>query len=220
MGHGDLQAVQGRVALVAGSSARPMSLGEVSLEDGEITVLRIESDEEVPFGYISVPEAIEFPTSGEMMAHAFFYPPSNNDFVGPDGEKPPLLVTCHGGPHSATVVDLNLAVQYWTSRGIAVLNVNYGGSTGYGRDYRERLIGEWGVVDVDDCVNAALYMVERGDVDGERIAINGGNAGGFTALAALTFRDVFKAGASYFGVSDLEELLTDNLQGACCGILS
>ncbi len=209
MGHGDLQAGQGRVALVAGSPTRPMSLVEISIEDEELTVLRVESDDEVPLRCMSVPEAIEFPTYGGVSAHAFFYPPYNQDFASPEGEKPPMLVTCHGGPHSAAKGDLNLTVQYWTSRGIAVLDVNYGGSTGYGRDYRERLIGEWGVVDVDDSVNAALYMVERGDVDGDRIAISGGSAGGFTALAALTFRDVFKAGASYFGVSDLEALLTD-----------
>ncbi len=209
MGHSDLQAAQGRVAMVAGSPKQSMSLVEISLEDGEVTVLRVESAEEVPLGYMSMPEAIEFPTNGELSAHAFYYPPSNQDFVGPEGKKPSMLVTCHGGPHGAAKMDLNLTVQYWTSRGIAVLDVNYGGSTGYGRDYRERLIGEWGVVDVDDCVNASLYMVERGDVDGERIAISGGSAGGFTALAALTFRDVFRAGASYFGVSDLEALLTD-----------
>ena len=118
-------------------------------------------------------------------------------------------MTCHGGPHSAASAELNLTVQYWTSRGIAVLDVNYGGSTGFGREFRERLIGEWGLVDVDDCVSAAQYVVDRGDADGERIAISGGSAGGFTALAAMTFRDVFKAGASYFGVSDLEALLSD-----------
>ena len=209
MGHGDLQATQGRVALVAGSPTRPMSLVEISIEDEEVAVLRVESDDAVPSDCMSVPEAIEFPTYGGLSAHAFFYPPYSRDFAAPEGENPPMLVTCHGGPHSAAKTDLSLTVQYWTSRGIAVLDVNYGGSTGYGRDYRERLIGEWGVVDVDDCVNAALYMVQRGDVDGDRIAISGASAGGFTALAALTFRDVFKAGASYFGVSDLEALLTD-----------
>ncbi len=209
MGHGDLQASQGRVALVAGSPTRPMSLVEISIEDEEVAVLRAESDDEIPSDCMSVPEAIEFPTFDGLSAHAFFYPPYSRDFAAPEGEKPPMLVTCHGGPHSAAKTDLNPTVQYWTSRGFAVLDVNYGGSTGYGRDYRERLIGEWGVVDVDDCVNAALYMVQRGDVDGDRIAISGASAGGFTALASLTFRDVFKAGASYFGVSDLEALLTD-----------
>ena len=108
-----------------------------------------------------------------------FTRPPTRDYVAPEGEKPPLLVTCHGGPHSAASAELNLTVQYWTSRGIAVLDVNYGGSTGFGREFRERLIGEWGIVDVDDCLNAALYVVERGDADGDRTAISGGSAGGF-----------------------------------------
>ena len=209
MSHGDLQVVPGRVVFAAGSPGQPISLLQLDLEDGELAVVQVESDVEPASGYLSLPEAIEFPTSNNETAHAFFYPPANQDYSAPDDERPPLLVTCHGGPHSAATAELNLAVQYWTSRGIGVLDVNYGGSTGYGRDFRERLIGEWGVVDVNDCVNAALYLVERGDVDGNRIAISGGSAGGFTALAALTFRNVFKAGASYFGVSDLESLLTD-----------
>ncbi len=208
MGHGDLQVEAGRVVLVAGSPVQPLSLLEVNLEDGEVEVLRVEYEEDLPLGYISVPETIEFPTDNDETAHAFFYAPSNQDYVAPDGEAPPMVVTCHGGPHSAASADLNLTTQYWTSRGVAVLDVNYGGSTGYGRHYRERLIGEWGVVDVEDCVNAALYVVGRGDVDGERVAISGGSAGGFTALASMAFRDVFKAGASYFGVSDLEALLS------------
>ena len=208
MGHGDLQVAPDRVVLVAGSPSMPMSLLEIDLESKDLSVLRVESDDELAPGYISLPEPIEFPTEGQQTAHAFFYPPTNQDYVAPEGEKPPLVVVCHGGPHSSASAELNATTQYWTSRGIAVLDVNYGGSTGFGREYRERLIGEWGVVDVNDCVNAALYLVERGDVDGERTAISGGSAGGFTALAALTFRDVFKAGASYFGVSDLEALLS------------
>ena len=207
MGQSDLQVNEGRVVLVAGSPEYPMSLLEVSMDDGALTVLRVESDVEIAPGYLSLPEVLEFPSGGEM-AHAFFYPPTNQDFAAPPGEKPPLLVYCHGGPHSAATVERNLTIQYWTSRGIGVMDVNYGGSTGYGRDFRERLIGEWGVVDVEDCANAALCAVARGDADGERTAISGGSAGGFTALAALTFRDVFKAGASYFGVSDLEALLS------------
>ena len=119
---------------------------------------------------------------GNQIYNSLFYPPTNQDYIAHEGEKPPPLVTCHGGPHSAASAELNLTVQYWTSRGIAVLDVNYGGSTGFGREFREHLIGEWGVVDVDDCVNAALYVVDRGDADGDRTAINGGSAGGFTAL--------------------------------------
>jgi dipeptidyl aminopeptidase/acylaminoacyl peptidase len=125
------------------------------------------------------------------------------------GERPPLLVKSHGGPTSAASSALSLAVQYWTSRGFALLDVNYGGSTGYGREYRERLKGQWGVVDVDDCVNGARYLADQGLVDRERMAISGGSAGGFTTLAALAFHDVFRAGASYYGVSDLEALARD-----------
>ncbi|MDM7914500.1 MAG: S9 family peptidase, partial [Candidatus Eisenbacteria bacterium] len=154
----------------------------------------------------SHPQAIEFPTTGGRTAHAFFYPPANPNFEAPAGELPPLIVESHGGPTSATTASLDLGVQYWTSRGFAVLDVNYGGSTGYGRAYRERLDGEWGVVDVDDCVNGARYLVERGLVDGKRLAIRGGSAGGYTTLCALTFRDVFHAGADYYGVSDLAAL--------------
>ena len=123
--------------------------------------------------------------------------------------RSPLLVLSHGGPTSATSTTFNLGIQYWTSRGFAVLDVNYGGSTGYGRAYRQRLNGQWGVVDVDDCVNGARYLVESGLVDDNRLAIRGGSAGGYTTLCALTFRDVFKAGASHFGISDLEALAHD-----------
>jgi dipeptidyl aminopeptidase/acylaminoacyl peptidase len=125
------------------------------------------------------------------------------------GEKPPLLVMSHGGPTGATSAAFSLRTQFWTSRGIAVLDVNYGGSTGYGRAYRERLNDKWGIVDVDDCVNGARYLVERGLVDSERLAITGGSAGGYTTLCVLTFRDAFKAGASHFGVGDLEALARD-----------
>jgi len=135
-----------------------------------------------------------------------FYPPQNPDYAGPADERPPLLVISHGGPTAATSSELNLRIQYWTSRGIGVLDVNYGGSTGYGRTYRERLNGQWGVVDVDDCVNGARHLVAQGQVDGRRLMIRGGSAGGYTTLCALTFRELFKAGASYYGVSDLAAL--------------
>jgi dipeptidyl aminopeptidase/acylaminoacyl peptidase len=164
---------------------------------------------EIDAGYLSEPQAIEFPTENGLTAHAFYYPPTNKDFRAAEGEKPPLLVMSHGGPTGATTTTLDLEIQYWTSRGIGVLDVNYGGSTGYGRDYRERLNGQWGVVDVDDCTNAARYLVEQGEVDPNRLAITGGSAGGYTTLCALTFRDVFKAGASHFGISDLEVFARD-----------
>jgi dipeptidyl aminopeptidase/acylaminoacyl peptidase len=209
MGRADLRVAPGRVVFEAGSPVHPMSVLELDLATGELTVLQVANTANVDPGYLSAPENIEFPTEKDVTAHAFYYPPKNQDYSPPPGEKPPLLVTCHGGPHGATSLELDLSIQYWTSRGIGVLDVNYGGSTGYGRDYRERLIGEWGVVDVDDCANGATYLVERGDVDAERVAISGASAGGYTALSAMTFRDVFKAGASHFGVSDLEALVAD-----------
>src|SRR5207247_3313028 len=142
-------------------------------------------------------------------ASAFDYPATNKDYRAPAGQGPPLLVISHGGPTSGSSSEMNLSIQFWTSRGIAVADVNYGGSTGQGREYSETLNGKWGSVDIDDCVNAARYLVGRGDVDGERLAIRGGSAGGYTTLASLAFREVFKAGASYFGVSDLEALAKD-----------
>ncbi|MDE2970490.1 MAG: prolyl oligopeptidase family serine peptidase [Chloroflexota bacterium] len=207
MGHGDLQAAPGRVVFTGGSPTRPISLLELDLEEGSLDVLRVETETEIPPECLSVPIAVEFPTENGLTAHAFYYAPKNDAFAAPEGERPPMLVTCHGGPHEATTPEFSLSIQYWTSRGFALLDVNYGGSAGFGRDYRERLIGEWGVVDVNDCVNAALFLIERGEVDGQRIAISGGSAGGYTALSAMAFRDVFSAGASYFGVSDLEALL-------------
>ena len=159
--------------------------------------------------YFSYPESIEFPTEDGLTAHAFYYPPHNPSFTAPAGEKPPLLLKSHGGPTSATSTALDLTIQFWTSRGFAILDVNYGGSSGYGREYRQRLNGRWGIVDVDDCVNAAQHLVTQGLADPNRLAIDGGSAGGYTTLAALTFRDVFSAGASYYGVSDLETLARD-----------
>ena len=156
-----------------------------------------------------MPEAIAFPTNNNLTAHAWYYPPQNKDYAAPPGELPPLIVKSHGGPTAAAAVNLNLRLQYWTSRGFGYVDVNYGGSIGYGRQYRQRLAKNWGIVDVDDCVNAAQYLVSQGKVDGERLVVTGSSAGGYTTLAALTFRDVFKVGASYYGISDLEVLATD-----------
>jgi len=144
-----------------------------------------------------------------LSTYGYFYRPRNSDYTAPANEKPPLIVITHGGPTSSSSASLKYSIQYWTSRGIAVLDVNYGGSSGYGRAYRERLNGQWGIVDVDDCVNGARYLIERGEVDGKRLAIRGGSAGGYTTLCALTFRDTFTAGASHYGVSDLEALAKD-----------
>jgi len=201
-----VRAAPGRVVFLAGSPTEPTSVVQLDLATWQFEVLRRSSEVTIDPGYLSSPEPIEFPTEHGLTAHAFFYPPQNRDYTAPPGERPPLLVISHGGPTSATSSTLKLGIQYWTSRGIAVLDVNYGGSTGYGRAYRQRLEGQWGIVDVDDCANGARYLVERGEVDGDRLIIRGGSAGGYTTLCALTFRNIFKAGASYYGVSDLEAL--------------
>ncbi|MDQ3012397.1 MAG: S9 family peptidase [Acidobacteriota bacterium] len=203
-----------RAVFLAASPTEATSIVSFDLRTREFETLRRSSDLAIDPGYISVPRAIEFPTENNLTAHGFFYAPNNLDFSAPLSEKPPLLVMIHGGPTSATSPTLRLGIQYWTSRGIAVLDVNYGGSTGYGRAYRERLNGNWGIVDVDDCVNGARYLAQQGLpdfglVDGNRLAITGGSAGGYTVLCALAFRDVFKAGASHYGVSDLEALEVD-----------
>jgi dipeptidyl aminopeptidase/acylaminoacyl peptidase len=199
----------GQAVFVGGSPTEQPAIVRFDLATRRTEVLRRSSQVTVDPGYISAPQAIEFPTEGGLTAHAFFYPPRNRDYTAPAGERPPLLVMSHGGPTGATEAVLDLRKQYWTSRGIAVLDVNYGGSTGYGRAYRQRLNGQWGVVDVNDCVNGARYLARRGDVDGNRLAITGGSAGGYTTLCALTFRDDFRAGASHFGISDLEALAQD-----------
>jgi dipeptidyl aminopeptidase/acylaminoacyl peptidase len=196
----------GAVLFLAGSATEPSSVVRLDAGRCELEVLRRSSDLELDPGYLSVPETVEFPTEGGLTAHGLFYPPANRDHAGPEGELPPLLVHSHGGPTAMTTASLDLEIQYLTSRGFAVLDVNYGGSTGYGREYRLRLEGMWGVVDVDDCASGAKYLAEKGLVDGERLLIAGGSAGGYTTLCALTFRDVFAAGASHFGVSDVEAL--------------
>lgn len=202
--------VQGpTVACVAASAVHPASVVRVDLETGTHEVLRKSVEASVDPAYLSTPEAITFPSAEGRVAHAFYYAPKNRDFVAPEGEKPPLLVLSHGGPTSATSSAFDLEIQYWTSRGIAVLDVNYGGSTGYGRAYRDLLKGRWGIVDVEDCAAGARYLAEQGKVDGERMAIRGGSAGGYTTLASLCFTNTFRAGASYFGVSDLALLAQD-----------
>ncbi|MBN1345346.1 MAG: S9 family peptidase [Phycisphaerae bacterium] len=203
---GSLRASEGRAAFIAGAPDRSTAVVHMDLGTGESEELRRAADLRIDPGYVSVPEPVEFPTEGDLTSHGFFYPPTNKDYAAPPGERPPLVVLAHGGPTAATTSSLNLTIQYYTSRGIAVLDVNYGGSTGYGRAYRERLYGQWGVVDVDDCCNGARYLAQRGLVDGDRLAIAGGSAGGYTTLSCLTFRDVFSAGASDFGISDCEAL--------------
>ena len=209
MGRSDLRVAGDQVFFEAGGPAEPNALLRLDLGSGRLDVVRRSNPAALDPEYLSAPETIEFPTEGGLTAHAFFYPPRNRDFTAPEGAKPPLLLKSHGGPTAATSNALDLEIQFWTSRGFAVVDVNYGGSTGYGREYRRRLERNWGVVDVDDCVNAARHLASQGLVDEKQLAIDGGSAGGYTTLAALTFRDIFSAGASYYGVSDLETLARD-----------
>ncbi|MCB1106681.1 MAG: S9 family peptidase [Chlamydiia bacterium] len=199
---------RGNTLYFLGSSPTEMKgLIEYDIETTNWKVLRKSKEANIDPAYLSLPETIEFPTEGNQKAYAFYYPPTNKDYLPSD--LPPLIVRSHGGPTAQVSNSLSLEIQFWTSRGFALLDVNYGGSTGFGREYRNRLKGNWGIVDVDDCCNGALYLAEKGLVDKNRMAIKGGSAGGYTTLAALTFRNVFKAGASYYGVSDLEALVAD-----------
>jgi len=198
-----------RVVFVGSSPTRFDEVVSLDLDGGSPEVLRRGIDLDVEDATISVPRTIEFPTTGDRTAHAFYYPPANPDHRAPDGEKPPLLVMSHGGPTSNAGNDLRLGTQFWTSRGFAVVDVNYSGSTGYGREYRERLQGCWGVADTDDCIAAVHHLEALGEIDASRVAIRGGSAGGYTTLCALTFHDVFAAGASYYGVADLEALVRE-----------
>jgi dipeptidyl aminopeptidase/acylaminoacyl peptidase len=194
---------------VAGSAAAPPALVELDLESGAHRAVRGSSSLAIDPGDVSVARAIEFPSARGRNAYAFYYPPANGAYAAPEGELPPLRVRSHGGPTAATDGALKLPIQYWTSRGFAVVDVNYGGSTGYGREYRERLRGAWGVVDVEDCVAAARFLVERRLADPARLTISGGSAGGYTTLCALVFHDLFRAGASHYGIGDLTALAAD-----------
>jgi len=208
---GSLRAANDDVYFVGASPTHFPAIVKLSPISAEVTILKLSNTEDVRAyeGHLSAPQSIEFPTESGLTAFGLFYPPVNRDFAAPPGELPPLIVLAHGGPTSAFSSALDWSLQYWTSRGFAVLNVNYGGSTGYGRLYRERLRGRWGVVDVEDCINGARHLAASGRVDGRRMAIRGGSAGGYTTLCALTFHDVFATGASYYGISDLEALAKD-----------
>ncbi len=172
-------------------------------------VIRRSRDVPVEAAHVSRPEAVEFPTGDGQTAHALFYRPAHATLTGPPGERPPVIVIIHGGPTSSASAVLNLSVQYWTNRGFAVADVDYRGSSGYGRAYRQLLAGQWGIADVQDCAAVVRWLDGRGLVDGRRAVIRGGSAGGFTTLAALAFTDVFSAGASLYGVADLELLARD-----------
>jgi dipeptidyl aminopeptidase/acylaminoacyl peptidase len=201
---------EGFAAFIAGSSIKPASICRMDTQTGSIETIKQSFDVTVDSAYFSIPQQITFPTRNGKEAYANYYATKNKEYDAPAGEFPPLIVISHGGPTSASGTTLRYNIQYWTSRGFAILDVNYGGSTGYGREYRQRLNGNWGVVDVDDCCNGALYLVNKGLVDQNRLIIRGGSAGGYTTLACLTLRnEVFKAGASYYGISELEIFLKD-----------
>ncbi|HET9076026.1 MAG TPA: S9 family peptidase [Acidimicrobiales bacterium] len=198
----------GAVAIVASPTASP-ALARLDWSDGSVTVLRRSRPDRLDPAYISQPQAVEFPTGDRDQAHALFYPPNNPDFRAPDGERPPVLLILHGGPTSAASAVLNLSIQFWTTRGIAVADIDYRGSSGYGRAYRQKLSGAWGVADVEDCAAAVAWLDGQQLVDGRRALIRGGSSGGFTTLAALAFTGSFAAGASHFGIADLELLARD-----------
>ena len=194
-----------KVAVFAGSPTLAERVLTIDLGSGAQEVVKVANPAHLDPGNMSIPKPIEFPTEGGLTAHALYYAPKNQNFEGPPDEKPPLMVRCHGGPTGTAGPAYIFEYHYWTSRGFAVVDVNYGGSAGYGRAYRMRLNGNWGVVDVDDCINAARFLVDQGMADGNRVSITGGSAGGYTVLLlSLTKRDFYDAGASHFGIGDLE----------------
>jgi dipeptidyl aminopeptidase/acylaminoacyl peptidase len=198
------------LVFVAASPTEAFAVIRLDAATGKRDVLRRSLERAPEAGYVSRPRSIAFPTEGgASTAYAIYYPPANVDYQGLPDERPPLLVFSHGGPTDMTRPHLSLGIQYWTSRGFGVVDVNYGGSSGYGRLYRDRLKGRWGIVDTEDCISAARFLAAQGEVDGRRLAIRGGSAGGYTTLCALVFHDDFAAGASYFGVADCESLATD-----------
>jgi dipeptidyl aminopeptidase/acylaminoacyl peptidase len=206
----ELRVAGDTLVLLAGAPTVAAEVVLIDLAGGGREVLARSIEQLPDVGYLSVPQSISYPSANGRSAYAFYYPPTNADFEPLPGELPPLMVIGHGGPTSMASSTLKLATQFWTSRGIAVLDVNYGGSTGFGRAYRDLLKEQWGVVDVEDCVAGAKYLADQGLVDRERLVIRGGSAGGLTTLCALAFHDVFKAGASYYGVSDLKGLDADS----------
>ena len=205
-----LAADERQIVMVAASATMSDAVIRIEPATGGQRVLRASTSVAIAADDISLAEPMEFATGDGRRAHAFYYPPRNSRFTALAGERPPLIAIGHGGPTTATTGTLDLRIQYWTTRGFAVVDVNYGGSSGYGRPYRERLAGEWGIVDVNDMVHAARHLVATGKADPRRLAIRGGSAGGYTALAALAFHPgVFTAAASYYGISDIEVLARD-----------
>ncbi len=209
LGWGPNIAIEGSVVVfTAGSPTLPAQIVWLDFAARSVDVLRESTSVPIDPAYLAIPEAIEFPAEGDRTAHALYYPPVNPDASGPEGERPPLLVVAHGGPTGNTTALFDLGLQFWTSRGFGVVDVDYGGSTGYGRAYRQRLNGMWGVVDLQDCVAAADFLIARGDVDPDRLLVRGGSAGGYLVICALAFTDRFAAGATYFGIADLVPFAT------------
>ncbi len=204
-----IQVLGERVYCLAGSPENPLSLIELDLLSKKFLVLRRSMPSSAVKGYTSLPESLEFPSGDGHVVNGNFYPPTNDRFTGPPGTRPPLLVKIHGGPTSATDSVFSMKIQFWTSRGFAVFDINYRGSSGFGREFRNLLNRNWGIADVMDCVMGAQFLVDNGLVDEDKLIIRGGSAGGFTALSAIAFHDLFKAGASYYGVSDLLDLAKD-----------
>jgi dipeptidyl aminopeptidase/acylaminoacyl peptidase len=192
-----------RLVFPASTPTEPAAVIELDLDSGKPQVLRRSTEVELDERYISRAQAIDFPGADGLISHGFYYPPANPEYCGPDDELPPLVVVVHGGPTAHVTPSFDLEVQLLTSRGIAVVDLNYGGSTGYGREYRDRLRGRWGEVDVEDSAAAVRYLGERGDVDSGRVQITGGSAGGYTTLMAMAVREEFLSGVSYYGVADL-----------------
>lgn len=199
----EIHTTKDKLYFIAASPTQMSALYSYDLESEKLDTLCQSKNITIDLSHLSKPKILEFPTENHQIAFGFYYPPKNKDFAPPPNEKPPLIVKSHGGPSAQATATLSLEIQFWTNRGFAFLDVNYGGSAGYGRAYRERLKGNWGIVDVDDCVNGARYLVKQNWVDPDRLIIKGSSAGGYTTLAALTFYNLFKAGVSYFGISDL-----------------
>ena len=199
----------GSLLFVGASPTREPAIVRVDLISETCETVYSPSNVSVEPGYLSSPEHIMFPTTDDGEAHAYYYEPTNQDFGAPDGELPPLVVICHGGPTSASGTGLDLSTHYWTSRGFAVVDVNYRGSSGYGKVYRDALKGKWGIYDTDDCIAAAQYLIDHGLADKDRVIIRGGSAGGYTTINALTFEDFFAAGAALYGIADLMVFIGD-----------
>ena len=205
IGRAGIKASKEKIVSILGSYDSGYKLYEYNIQNTQISQISSKEDPDINKAYYSTPQNIEYETKGYQQSNGFYYKPTN-PFHESSKTLPPLIVITHGGPTAATNGTLNLEIQYWTSRGFAVLDVNYRGSTGYGTQYRKQLNGKWGIYDVEDCISGAIHLVNKGEVNPDQLIIKGRSAGGYTALAALTFSDVFTAGVSYYGISDLTAL--------------